>query len=128
MNKSKTLDVSYKSRHVGTLAEMLDKRIAFQYDREWIHTGFSISPLSLPLSNEVFVPSEKSRNHFRGLFGVFSDSLPDSWGELLLDRYLSSIGINKENVSSLDRLAYIGTSGMGAFQDKLAFQLIACVN
>lgn len=116
MNKSKTLDVYYKSRHVGTLAEMLDKRIAFQYDREWIQTGFSISPLSLPLSNEVFVPSEKSRDHFRGLFGVFSDSLPDSWGELLLDRYLSSIGINKDNVSSLDRLAYIGASGMGALE------------
>ena len=116
MNKNKTLDVYYNNRHVGTLAEMLDKRIAFQYDREWIQTGFSISPLSLPLSNEVFVPSEKSRNHFRGLFGVFSDSLPDSWGELLLDRYLSSIGINKENVSSLDRLAYIGTSGMGALE------------
>ena len=116
MNKNKTLDVYYNNRHVGTLAEMLDKRIAFQYDREWIQTGFSISPLSLPLSNEVFVPNEKSRNHFRGLFGVFSDSLPDSWGELLLDRYLSSIGINKENVSSLDRLAYIGTSGMGALE------------
>ncbi len=116
MSKSKTLDVYYKNRHVGTLAEMLDKRIAFQYDREWIQSGFSISPLSLPLSNEVFVPGEKSRDRFGGLFGVFSDSLPDSWGELLLDRYLSSIGMNTKNVSVLDRLAYIGTSGMGALE------------
>ena len=85
MSKSKTLDVYYKTRHVGTLAEMADKRIAFQYDREWIKNGFSISPLSLPLSNEVFVPNERSRDRFGGLFGVFSDSLPDSWGELLLD-------------------------------------------
>ena len=116
MNKGKTLDVYYKNKHVGTLAEMLDKRIAFQYDREWIRTGFSISPLSLPLSNEVFVPDEKSRDCFGGLFGVFADSLPDSWGELLLDRYLGSIGIGRGVVSALDRLAYIGNSGMGALE------------
>ncbi len=116
MNKSKTLDVYYKSKHLGTLAEMTDKRIAFQYDREWVQTGFSINPFSLPLSNEVFVPSETSRERFGGLFGVFADSLPDSWGELLLDRYLSSLGISRENISSLDRLAYIGTSGMGALE------------
>ena len=116
MSKSKILDVYYKTRHVGTLAEMADKRIAFQYDREWIKNGFSISPLSLPLSNEVFVPNERSRDRFGGLFGVFSDSLPDSWGELLLDRYLGSIGINRKDVSTLDRLAYIGTSGMGALE------------
>ena len=116
MNKDKKLDVYYKGRHVGTLAEMTDRRIAFQYDREWIQTGFPISPLSLPLSNDVFIPNEKSRERFGGLFGVFSDSLPDSWGELLLDRYLSSIGISRENVTTLDRLAYIGTSGMGALE------------
>ena len=44
MSKGKTLDVYYKNKHVGTLAEMADRRIAFQYDREWIQTGFSISP------------------------------------------------------------------------------------
>ena len=116
MNKGKVLDVYYKNRHVGTLAEMADRRIAFQYDREWIRTGFPISPISLPLSNEVFVPNERSRERFGGLFGVFADSLPDSWGELLLNRYLSSIGVGKEAVSTLDRLAYIGTSGMGALE------------
>ena len=105
MKKGKTLDVYYKNRHVGTLAEMADKRIAFQYDREWIRAGFSISPLSLPLSNEVFIPDERSRDRFSGLFGVFADSLPDSWGELLLDRYLNSIGVSRESVSTLDRLA-----------------------
>lgn len=116
MSANKTLDVYYKNKHVGTLAEMVDKRIAFQYDREWIQTGFSISPFSLPLSDKVFVPDEMSRDCFRGLFGVFADSLPDSWGELLMDRYLSSVGISRDNISTLNRLAYIGTSGMGALE------------
>ena len=116
MSKNKTLEVFYKNKHVGTLAEMIDKRIAFQYDKGWVQTGFSISPFSLPLSNDVFVPDERSRERFGGLFGVFADSLPDSWGELLMDMYLSSVGINRGNISTLDRLAYIGNSGMGALE------------
>ena len=80
MNGNKTLDVYYKNRHVGTLAEMRDKRVAFQYDNEWIKTGFSINPLNLPLKSDVFIPNEKSIERFGGLFGIFADSLPDSWG------------------------------------------------
>ena len=116
MKESKTLDVFYKGRLVGKLAEMADKRIAFQYSNEWLEDGFSISPMSLPLRKDVFVPSEISRERFGGLFGVFADSLPDSWGQLLLNRYLESVGISRGEVSTLDRLAYVGRSGMGALE------------
>ena len=112
----KTLDVFYHGKVVGTLAEMPDKRIAFQYSDEWIRDGFAISPLSLPLKNTVFVPPEKSREYFGGLFGIFADSLPDNWGALLLNRYLESIGISASSINALDRLAYIGHSGMGALE------------
>ena len=105
MNNRK-LDVYYHNKHVGTLAEMPDKRIAFQYSDDWVRDGFSISPRSLPLSNIVYVPPEKNRDIFHGLFGVFADSLPDSWGELLFDRYLSSVGIYRDQLTILDRLAY----------------------
>jgi len=114
--KDKLLEVYYHEKLVGRLAETPDKRIAFQYSDEWIRTGFSINPFSLPLRDEVFVPPEKSRDHFNGLFGVFADSLPDSWGELLLDRYLESVGIRRGDISTLNRLAYIGKSGMGALE------------
>lgn len=116
MNSTKTLNVLYHGRTVGRLAEMADRRVAFQYDAEWLKNGFSISPLSLPLRDDVFVPEEKSRERFRGLFGVFADSLPDSWGELLLNRYLETLGVHADDVSTLDRLAFIGTSGMGALE------------
>ena len=88
----KTLDVFYHGKVVGTLAEMPDKRIAFQYSDEWIRDGFAISPLSLPLKNTVFAPPEKSREYFGGLFGIFADSLPDNWGALLLNRKRLIIG------------------------------------
>ncbi len=112
----KSLDVYYDKRLVGTLALMPDKRVAFQYSADWIKSGFSISPFSLPLKSDVFVPKESSRELFSGLFGVFADSLPDSWGWLLMDRYLVSIGVALEDISILDRLAYIGDSGMGALE------------
>ncbi len=114
--QSKTLDVYYHGKHVGTLAQTPDKRVAFQYSSGWLRDGFSISPFSLPLRNDVFVPKDNSREMFRGLFGVFADSLPDSWGELLLDRYLASVGIDSGSISVLDRLAYSGSSGMGALE------------
>ena len=116
MPANRILEVYYRGRLVGNLAETPDKRVAFQYSDEWIKTGFSISPISLPLGNNVFVPMESSRERFGGLFGVFADSLPDSWGELLLNRYLESIGIPSDRITTLDRLAYVGCSGMGALE------------
>jgi serine/threonine-protein kinase HipA len=116
MTKDRILEVHYHGHLVGKLAEMPDKRIAFQYDSDWIRHGFSISPFSLPLREDVFIPGEKSRERFGGLFGVFADSLPDSWGRLLLDRYLESVGRKSSDISALERLAYVGRSGMGALE------------
>ena len=116
MTNSKMLEVYYHGQLVGYLAETPNHLIAFQYSDAWIRNGFPISPLSLPLNNNVFIPPEKSRERFSGMFGVFADSLPDSWGQLLLDRHLGDMGIDKGDIGALDRLAYIGKSGMGALE------------
>lgn len=116
MTNSKMLEVYYHGQLVGYLAETPNHLIAFQYSDTWIRNGFPISPLSLPLNNNVFIPPEKSRDRFSGMFGVFADSLPDSWGQLLLDRHLGDMGIDKGDIGALDRLAYIGKSGMGALE------------
>lgn len=55
---------------------------------------------------------------FEGLFGVFSDSLPDGWGRLLLDRSLTASGIDMNHLTPLDRLSYVGNKGMGALTYK----------
>lgn len=116
MTDAKKLEVYYHDEPVGYLAETADHMIAFQYSDNWLRNGFSISPLSLPLNNSVFVPPEKCRDRFGGLFGVFADCLPDSWGQLLLDRHLGSIGIDRGDIGALDRLSYVGKSGMGALE------------
>ena len=110
---NKKIDVYADGKLVGVLALTSDNRVAFQYSQEWLKDGFSINPFKLPLSNKVFIAESP---YFRGLFGVFSDSLPDSYGELLLDRFLRKNGIDINELTSLDRLAYVGSSGMGLLE------------
>lgn len=114
MNNKKHLEVYFQQKQVGTLAEISDHLVAFEYSGEWLKSGFSISPISLPLKDGVFIP--KKFDPFEGLFGVFADSLPDGWGRLLVDRLLLKNQINPASVSPLTRLAIVGKSGMGALE------------
>lgn len=115
MKADRYLRVLYQERLVGTLALTPDKKAAFEYTKEWLENGFSISPFSLPLKKQVFIPK---KDYFYGLFGVFADSLPDAWGNILLNRLLKKNGIHTDQIDILDRLAIVGNSGMGA----LAYQ------
>lgn len=95
---------------VGEL--VLDQRlIHFKYDEAFIATTYNLSPIRLPFTNDIFTGKA---NLFDGLPGLFYDSLPDSWGRLLLDRMLSSAGENLANINALDRLAHVGSMGFGA--------------
>ena len=121
MKKIKSLQVFYNEKKVGTLALMKNNIVAFEYDNEWINNGFSISPFNLPLKKQVFIPRI---DPFDGLYGVFSDSLPDGWGRLLVDRMLNSQNINPRQISQIDRLAIVGETGMGALSYKPEYNLL----
>lgn len=111
MDRINKLDVFYHDRHVGTMALYQNRLAAFEYDQIWLREGFSISPFSLPMERGVFMPKI---DPFEGLFGVFADSLPDGWGRLLVDRLMRKNGLRPETMGNLERLAIVGTSGMGA--------------
>ena len=98
------------SRKLGTLA-IKNQKIYFEYDKAFLKSGLEISPYKLPLKPGVFRCDD---DIFKGLWGVFADSLPDGWGKLLVDRHLAKLGINYRSVSPLDRLAIVGKNGMGA--------------
>ena len=115
MENYKYLKVFYNDQLVGTLAKTPDRLVAFEYDSNWIANGFSISPYSLPLEKKVFIPKYEP---FDGLFGVFNDSLPDGWGRLLVDRLLLKNKINPSEIDSINRLAVVQESGMGALTYK----------
>lgn len=105
-----SLDFGDKVVPVGRLASR-DHRIYFEYFPEFIALDLNISPFRLPLEPglKTFAPSL-----FDGLPGVFNDSLPDGWGRLLLDRLLKSKNILPATFSPLDRLAHVGSTGLGA--------------
>lgn len=86
-------------------------KIYFKYNRNYLSNGFNLSPIKLPFTGDIV---NADKEPFEGLFGVFNDSLPDGWGRLLLDRSLSAKGINIARITPLDRLAFVGSSGMGA--------------
>lgn len=111
MHRLNKIDIFYHDRQVGTMALYENRLAVFEYDGEWLRDGFSISPFSLPLEKKVFVPKI---DPFEGLFGVFADSLPDGWGRLLVDRLMRRNGLNPQTIGSLERLAIVGNSGMGA--------------
>ena len=95
---------------VGRLATR-DYKIYFEYYISFIPKGLEISPLKLPLMNGL---QSFDYNPFEGLPGVFNDSLPDGWGRLLFDKYVKSQNLLPEEFSPLDRLAYVGFTGLGA--------------
>lgn len=105
------LNVFIDNRRIGKLALSPDYRYLFEYDTDWITSGFSVSPFYLPLKNGLFTARAEP---FGGMFGVFDDSLPDGWGKLLVDRWLISKGIHPASLSLIDRLSIVGESGMGA--------------
>jgi len=90
---------------------MRERTIYFEYDRTFIKRGMEISPLRLPLQSGLH---RFDGDLFEGLPGVFNDSLPDGWGRLLFDRFIRSQGILPADVTLLDRLAHIGSHGLGA--------------
>ncbi|MEG0640086.1 MAG: type II toxin-antitoxin system HipA family toxin [Clostridia bacterium] len=118
--KERRVQVYLRQRLVGTLAETADHRVAFAYSEEWLADGYAISPFSLPVEQKVFVPLGTT---FRGLWGVFADSLPDAWGELLVSRMLKIRGLSSGDISPLERLAIVGESGMGALTYRPAWVL-----
>lgn len=103
-------DASGNQVRVGQLAH--HNRLAhFEFDREFLISGVSLSPFKLPLrAGVISAPFDP----FQGLHGVFADSLPDGWGLLLMDRVLRQRGIDLREINPLHRLAYLGDRPMGA--------------
>lgn len=121
MKKTDRLEVMFRDRPVGVLSLSPDRRLnVFEYSRQWLADGFSISPLELPLKPGVFIAKPQP---FNGNFGIFDDSLPDGYGRYLLHKTLLRHGINDADLSSLDRLAIVGEKGMGALAYSPAVEL-----
>lgn len=113
MNNINVVEVFMNGVKVGRIALTPEALCAFEYDSAYLESGTSISPFNLPLKSQLFIAKHTP---FNGGFGVFDDSLPDGWGNLILDRYLKNRGIELAKLNFLQRLALVGSTGRGALE------------
>lgn len=89
---------------------------AFQYSDEFLGSGIELSPLVMPLSSRIYRFPTLPRGTFHGLPGLLADSLPDRFGNALIDAWLARQGRSAESFNAVERLCYTGKRGMGALE------------
>lgn len=89
---------------------------AFEYAPEWVAGGVELAPLHLPCRPGTFVFPELAPATFQRLPALLADSLPDRFGNALVDAWLATQGVAREQVTPLDRLAYLADRAMGALE------------
>lgn len=104
-------------QQVGTITEFQNGRIGFAYARDYLDSGVSISPRFLPLESRTFeFPELRGTDAFLGLPGVLADSLPDTFGNLVIRNYFESLGQPDKAMSPVQRLLYVGNRAMGGLE------------
>jgi len=88
----------------------------FEYTNTFAKSDIQFSPLRMKLPTAIHSFADISQRTFKGLPGIFADSLPDKFGNQLIDLFMAEKNIAPENITSLDRLLYIGSRGMGALE------------
>ena len=102
---------------IGVVSLEDDRTFAlFQYEPAFTRSNVEVSPLTMPLSAEPYRFANLAPESFAGLPGLLSDSLPDRYGNALIDAWLASQGRESGSASAIERLSFIGRRGMGALE------------
>ena len=114
---STVAEVKLWGRTIGAVALGDGQEVAaFEFDPAFARSGIEIAPLTMPLSTTVYTFPELSRMTFQGLPGLLADSLPDKFGNALIDAWLATRGRTPDSFNAVERLSYIGQRGMGALE------------
>lgn len=102
---------------IGAVVLEDDRETAsFQYDPAFARSGIQVAPLMMPLSDRVYSFPALAQQSFHGLPGLLADSLPDRFGNALIDEWLARQGRTPDSLNSIERLCYTGSRGMGALE------------
>ena len=108
-------------RDIGAVSWLDDREVGvFQYLPEFAASGIEVAPLMMPLREEPYEFPALPRDAFKGLPGLLADSLPDKFGNAVIDAWLARQGRTPETFNPVERLCYIGSRGMGALEFKPA--------
>jgi serine/threonine-protein kinase HipA len=113
------IEVRLWGRRVGAVA--LDPKLgyyAFEYEPAFVKEGIELAPLTMPLdrAREPFVFTDLPELTYKRLPALLADALPDDFGNALIDGWMAAQGVERESITALDRLAYMGRRGMGALE------------
>ena len=110
-------EVRLWGRTIGAVAQREEASHAtFQYDPQFARSGIQVAPLTMPLATHPYAFPELPRGTFHGLPGLLSDSLPDYFGNALIDAWLARQGRTPGDFTPIERLCYVGTRGTGALE------------
>jgi serine/threonine-protein kinase HipA len=118
VNKVDVIKVVYKDLDVGALSfDPSTGQSAFMYMPEFVRVGIELSPLMMPLrENYIYNFNALNPETFKGLPGMLADSLPDDFGNRILNVWLASKGRVPNSITPIERLRYTGMRGMGALE------------
>ncbi len=88
----------------------------FEYAPDFLASGIEVSPLVMPLGSGRFTFPNLPRTTFKGMPGLLADSLPDKFGNLLIDQWLARQGRTPQSFDPVERLCYLGKRAMGALE------------
>ena len=102
---------------IGAVTWLEDREIGvFQYVPDFLRSGIQLAPLMMPLGEFPYEFPALARNTFKGLPGLVADSLPDKYGNAIIDAWLASQGRTAASFHPVERLCYVGSRGMGALE------------
>jgi serine/threonine-protein kinase HipA len=102
---------------IGAVTWLEDREVGvFQYAPAFLSSGIQLAPLVMPLGEFPFEFPALARNTFKGLPGLLADSLPDKYGNAIIDAWLASQGRTVASFHPVERLCYVGSRGMGALE------------
>ncbi|WLD57608.1 type II toxin-antitoxin system HipA family toxin [Salinispirillum sp. LH 10-3-1] len=111
------LRVQYQQHDVGAVSFDTNTGLgAFEYEPGFIKQGIELSPLKMPLSQQIYRFPELDFNTFKGLPGLIADSLPDDFGHAVLNAWVAAEGKSPQDITPLQRLQFTGKRGMGALE------------
>ncbi len=111
------IKITYQGDVVGAVSFDTEKGLgSFEYDPNFVRNGIELSPIKMPLSNRIYSFPELDFNTFKGLPGLIADSLPDDFGNAVLNAWIAGQGGSPSDITPLQRLQYTGKRGMGALE------------
>lgn len=114
---STTAEILLWNTSIGAIHLPSNESVAqFEYAPSFVSSGIQVAPMTMPLSRKIYRFPELSYATFHGLPGLVTESLPDKFGNALIDVWLAQQGRTPDSFNAVERLCYTGIRGMGALE------------